>query len=186
VSRRARRTAGAVVIAAALAGAGCGGDDGTALTETQRTASPALTEAPPPTAPTPTPRTVTEELGTATPEIQTSPTVPERSGGAVAPEEQEGGAGAQEAPQTPVALSVGGTDVRPREARADPFVAIALTVRSSDGVKHSVRIATVPGQLAVPPSGTATRRIAGLQRGTYAVLVDGRTTSAVLRVQDAG
>jgi len=184
VSRRARWTAGAVMIAAALAGAGCGGDDGTALTETQRTASPALTAAPAPAAPIPT--TVTEELGTATPEIQTSPTVPERSGGVVAPEQQEGGAGAQEAPQTPVALSVRGTDVRPREARADPFVAIALTVRSSDGVKHSVRIATVPGQLAVPPSGTATRRIAGLQRGTYAVLVDGRTTSAVLRVQDAG
>jgi len=175
-----------VVSAVVLAGAGCGGDDSTALTETQRTASPALTQAPPPTAPTQAPTTVTEELGTATPEIQTSPTVPERSGGAVAPEEQEGGAGAQEAPQTPVVLTVGGTDVRPLEARADPFVAIALTVRSSDGVKHSVRIATVPGQLAVPPSGRATRRIAGLQRGTYAVLVDGRTTSAVLRVQAAG
>lgn len=181
---RAIGAAVAALAAASPALAGCGGDDErTALTETQRTASPALTSEPPAST---TPTTSSDRLGTAEPEIETAPSGTARSGGLQAPEEQEGGAGDETAARTPITISIDGDSVTPRESRVPPFLGVRLTLRSRDGAAHSVRIATVPGQFEVPASGVSAREVDGLQPGTYAVLVDGRSTDAVLRVATGG
>jgi len=188
-SFRARAAAvAALAVAAAWGAVGCGDDERAALTDTQRTSSPPLTQEPAQTVIS----TGTGEITASLPGTPRSPppaetgTVRERSGGAVAPEEQEGGAGDEAGARSPVELRVDGEGVTPRQSRIPPFLGIALTLRSSDGAAHRVRIATVPDQLAVPASGSVTRAVAGLQPGTYAILVDGRSTDAVIRAGDGG
>jgi len=185
VIRRAATAAVASAAAlAALSASGCGDEGRTALTDTQRTSSPALTQAP---TPPPTPTATQPATGAApAPTTPATGTVDERSGGAVAPEEQEGGAGDETAARTPITISIDGDSVTPRESRVPPFLGVKLTLRSRDGAAHSVRIATVPGQFEVPASGASARDVDGLQPGTYAVLVDGRSTDAVLRVGTGG
>jgi len=176
-------TAAAGAAAAGLAG--CGDDDRAALTDTQRTASPTLSQAPSQT-PTTTSDTAGQAGAPTTPPPAATGTVTERSGGVVAPEQQEGGAGDETAARSVVSLAVSSAAVRPRAMRVPAFLGITLKLRSADGAAHSVRVATVVGQFAVPASGTATRQLDGLQPGTYGVLVDGRSTGAVIRVGDTG
>lgn len=186
MNRRLIGMAAAGVVA--LAATGCGDDERAALTDTQRTSSPGLTEPPATIAPDPTtstsPRTKTEEEPDPGP-THTDSFEPD-NGGVQAPEEQEGGAGDESAARSKVTLAIDGARVTPRQSRVPAFLGVALTLRSRDGAPHSVRIATVPGQFEARAGGATTSNIDGLQPGTYAVLVDGRATDAVLRVGNPG
>lgn len=172
----------AILCIGILAGAGCGGGEKSASSETQRTASPALT------ATTATVGTETQTTATSTTPATTSTTTPpptstEGTGGAAAPPESDpGGAGDEEGVRVPAAFSVGAGAASPRAVSVPAFLRIELRVKSSDGKPHTVRVATVAGSaLEVPASGTATRSFSGLAKGTYALLVDGRDSGAVLR-----
>lgn len=178
------RKCAAILCIGILAGAGCGGTESVS-SESQRTASPALTATtatvgtetqPTTTTPAPAPPTTS----TTTP----PPTSTEGTGGASAPPESDpGGAGDEEGVRVPAAFSVGAGDASPHSVSVPAFLRIELRVRSSDGEAHAVRLATVAGTaLEVPAGGTATRSVPGLAKGAYALLVDGSDSGAVLRV----
>jgi hypothetical protein len=149
---------GAVV--AALAAAGCGGDDETAQSTPSPTATPTRTpQATPPTAtapsaPSPPPDSATPEGG-ATP----------------GPEEQEGGAGDEEAVRVPVDLTVRASGVRPATVNVPGFLALELRVRNRtpNEVTVTVEGAKGPGSLTVAAAETGTLRLEGLRPGRYRV-----------------
>jgi len=79
----------------------------------------------------------------------------------------------------------GGSVVGGVGRRAVPLGGTVDLAVSSD-VADEVHLHGYDKKVDVPAGGSARRTVAGLQRGTYAILVDGRSTDAVIRVADDG
>jgi hypothetical protein len=115
------------MLAAALAVAGCGGDDEPAETTAGTTADEAPTTMGETTAET-TDTTETEEAETETDDETTSP------------EEQEGGAGDEEPIRSEAVITGGGGELSPRRIQVPAFIAVGVILRSGDGRAYTLRI----------------------------------------------
>lgn len=133
--------------------AGCGADDEPAPLGEENQTSPTLpsaTASPTPTpTPSPTPPTATAPSAPAPPP---DAGVPEGHGG----EDQEGGAGDEEAARTPVDLVLDGEGLTPVRVEVAPFLGIEVTVRND---LPSAAELEVPGRSAPVrlPAGESTR-----------------------------
>ena len=117
---------------AALAAAGCGGDDEKADRSTPAGTASAETAAPVPTA-----------TGPATPSDTKTTTAPgddpSQTGTQTSGEDQPGGAG-DEVPNTTQALITGrGGKLSPATVSVPPFIAITVELRSGDGLDYRLR-----------------------------------------------
>src|SRR4051812_36556276 len=178
---RTRLAALAAVLVLSSTGLACGGDDQVAQTVSTGATAPAGA---PPTAPVTTP-IPTAPPATSAPTAPAAPGTPTATtgaptGGTTAPAESApGGAGDEEAIRTPAAFVVEGGRVTPAVVTVPAFLAVELRVTS----RGAARRVTIPGgsTLDVAAGGTATRRLAGLKPGDYAVQAEGGG-AAVLRV----
>jgi hypothetical protein len=160
----------AALSAAALALAGCGGDDASS-TATTRPTTPATT---------PTQVTVPATTPTTTAPPPLTVTTPAQS-----QETQEGGAGDEGGMRVPAAFTFGAGGVTPSEVKVPAFFQIELVGISKDGRAHTLGFegATID----VPAGGRGQRTFTGLKKGTYPVTVDGRAGAAsVVSGADAG
>lgn len=163
---------------AALAAAGCGGDDGGATAPTAAAPPTATAERPVATAP----------AATAPPAdaLEAAPRPASPRGGATAPAPSGASsdvpADAQEPVRVPARFTVRAGALDPPTVTVPPFLAVALSVASGDGAPHRLVVATpTPRRLAVPADGRpATARLAGLRAGRYPLLLDGRRAGALV------
>jgi len=167
---------GAVV--AALAPAGCGGDD---EETSQSTPSPAAT---PTRTPQATPPTATAPSAPSPPPDSATP----EGGATPGPEEQEGGAGDEEAVRVPVDLTVRASGVRPSTVKVPGFLALELRVRNRtpQAVTVPVEGAKGPGELSVAPGQTGTLRLEGLRPGRYRVDAGAAGSATLVSGAEAG
>jgi hypothetical protein len=128
----------AVLVAALLAIAGCGGDDEepaqtAAVTAPTETETETTVSAPAETEPVPTDKTT-----------ETEP--------AESPEDEEGGAGDEEPARTLALFTAKGGRITPRAVRVPAFIAVQVELRSADGQTYGLRFGdttiTAGGQLA--------------------------------------
>ena len=119
-----RRSATVLAALAAFAAPACGGDDDE---PEQQGSSPGTTESTAPPATSTDERTETGERTTTT-ETGTSP------------EDQEGGAGDEEAIRTPASVTGRAGRLRPARIRVAPFIAVELELRSADGRAYGLRV----------------------------------------------
>lgn len=191
------RLAGAALAAVvALTAAGCGSDDTTSATVVRSTTAVAPATGPEATVPTTTTGTPTTSTSTST---STNPTAttgvppggvkPTTTGGAPAGGEQgEGGAGDEEAARVPVTLTADGGALSPTVVTIPAFLAIELRVSAKGGAEKLTISAPGGGTLSVAAGKTATKRLAGLKPGDYAVTTagGGKTTLRVVSGGDPG
>jgi hypothetical protein len=144
----------ALLAAALVAVAGCGGDD-EKLTTTETGAPPADTGTTD-TATTDTATTETESTGTESERTET-----EGSGGA-SPEDGEGGAGDEEAARSEAVFTGKGGKLTPRIVRVPPFIAVRVVLRSADGGRYKLEIG---GRELEAEGGSATADLDGLRPG---------------------
>jgi pyruvate/2-oxoglutarate dehydrogenase complex dihydrolipoamide acyltransferase (E2) component len=152
-------TVWAISAVLAVGAAGCGDDDQPASTTAAATApaTTAAAAAPAPAATTPAPAATTTE---ATPPPATTP------------EAQQGGAGDEEGNAVPVRIALGVGNLGTVEAPA--FLSLSIRAVSEDGQRHTLHLATKPPlDLPVGPGQTVRATLAGQQRGSYAISVDG-------------
>lgn len=190
--RGAAAAAAALALAAAGGVAACGGsgNDGAATTAIQ---APAMTGAVPTTTteqpsggtievPMPRATTTTPTATTGTPPTGTrTATTPTGESGA-------GGAGDEEAIRTPVALTARDGALSPTTVTIPAFLALTVTVTSTDR-SQIVRIdAPGGGTLAVPAGGKASKSLTGLRPGDYTVTTKsgGKTVLHVVNGGDPG
>jgi hypothetical protein len=157
------------VLAVAGALAGCGDDEPTA------TSSPT---------PAPTAAATERATPTTTPAETPSPTATEQPG----PEEQEGGAGDEEAVRVPVDLTVRASGVRPSTVNVPGFLALELRVRNRtpQPVTVTVEGAKGPGELSVAAGQTGTLRLEGLRPGRYRVDAGAAGSATLVSGAEAG
>jgi hypothetical protein len=153
----------AIAAVLAVGAAGCGDDDQPAATTAAATApattaATAATTTPSPPATTPAPAaTITE----ATPPPSTT-----------APEAQQGGAGDEEGNAVPVRIALGVGNLGNVEAPA--FLSLSIRAVSEDGQRHTLHLGTKPAlDLPVGAGQTVRATLAGQQRGSYEISVDG-------------
>jgi hypothetical protein len=185
VRSAAAALAGVVALAAAM---GCGSDDTTSATVVQApTTAVAPATGPEATVPTTTTAAPTTSTNpTATTGVPTGGVKPTTTGGAPAGGEQgEGGGGDEEAARVPVTLTADGAALSPTTVTIPAFLAIELRVTAKGGAEQLTISAPGGGTLSVPAGQTATKRLAGLKPGDYAVTTasGGKT---VLRVVNGG
>jgi hypothetical protein len=76
---------------------------------------------------------------------------------------------------------VNGGQLSPKLVTAPAFLAVQLTVSSSDGKAHQIVLRTpTPHTLSVPANGRASVQIAGLKAGEYRLEVDGTTRGGLV------
>ena len=149
---------------AALAAAGCGGDDEkqSGVSTTPPPQAPATASTPAPTVSTPA----------TTPQAQPPPET--------GPEDQPGGAGDEEPARVEAALTGRGGKISPREVRVPPYIAVEVTLYSADRRDYEV---TVNGKRVTVGSGDrlGSVSLAGLRpNASYTVKSsDGRTIRVV-------
>jgi hypothetical protein len=178
----------------ALTATGCGGDDTTSATVVQgpdATAPAPASTAPPPTTtepPTST-STSTSTNPTATTGVPPGGVKPTTTGGAPAGGEQgEGGAGDEEAVRVPVTLTADGGSLSPTVVTIPAFLAVELRVSVKGGAEKLTISVPGGGTLSVAAGQTATKRLAGLKPGDYAVTTagGGKATLHVVSGGDPG
>jgi hypothetical protein len=160
LASRAGVVATIVAAALALALAACGDEDPPRATAPAPTESPS--SAPPPAT---TPASPTE----------TTPSAPKA---ATSPEEQEGGAGDEEAIRVPATFTFTREGVTPSVVAVPAFLTIELGGVSKDGKPHTLNVeGTV---VEVPAGGRASALIEGRKAGRYPVAVDGRANAVTI------
>ena len=82
----------------------------------------------------------------------------------------------------PATFAVGsGGRLIPSTVSAPAFLAVRVTIASTDGAGHQVIVHTpTPYTLEVPAGGRASVLIPGQRAGQYPIAVDGRTRGALL------
>jgi hypothetical protein len=183
------------VAVVALTAAGCGSDDDTTSATvmqgpdaTAPAPAPAAT-VPTATAVTPSTSTSTSTNPTATTGVPTGGVKPTTTGGAPAGGEQgEGGAGDEEAVRVPVTLTADGGALSPTVVTIPAFLAVELRVSAKGGAEKLTISAPGGGTLPVAAGQTATKRLAGLKPGDYAVTTadGGKATLHVVSGGDPG
>jgi hypothetical protein len=143
-----------VLVAAALAG--CAGGD-----EADQTAAPS-TPAPAPSAAT--------EAATATPTATATatPTATEQPLPSVAPEDQPGGAGDEEAIRVPAEFTVRDGGITPPQIAVPAFLSIELIVHNRSSQQVVVRLEGAE-PMTVEAGGTGRARLEGRKKGSYVV-----------------
>ena len=176
MSRLTRPALAVLVAVVALTVAGCGDDDTTSATVVQ--GPDATAPAPAATAPatttetatTPSTSTSTSTNPTATTGVPPGGVKPTTTGGAPAGgEEGEGGAGDEEAVRVPVTLTAAGGSLSPTVVTIPAFLAVEVRVSAKGGAEKLTISAPGGGTLSVAAGRTATKRLAGLKPGDYAV-----------------
>jgi hypothetical protein len=115
----------AVLVAAAIAATGCGGDDEEAsTTPTETTTTPTATVETPTETEPPEPETETEA------EPETTP--------AESPEEEDGGAGDEVPARTLALFTARDGRITPRVIRVPAFISIQVELRSADGRTYTL------------------------------------------------
>jgi hypothetical protein len=157
-----RSSALALLAVAALAAAGCGGDDEKASDTTPPASAPTAESTPAPTA--------------TTEATDTGAQAPART----SPEDQPGGAGDEEPARVEAALTGRDGKIGPRQVRVPPYIAVEVTLHSADGGDYSV---TVKGKRLSVGSGnpSGSLSLSGLRpNASYLVKAsDGRTIKVV-------
>ena len=128
------------LVAAALAAAGCGGDD-----EPESTTPPAAIE----TETMPTETTPTE---TEAPPVETAPA----RGTETSPEDMPGGAGDEEPARTLALFTARDGQIRPRVVRVPAFISVQIELRSADGARYALRFGDVTIRAGGELSSTST------------------------------
>jgi hypothetical protein len=84
--------------------------------------------------------------------------------------------------RVPSIFTIGaGGKLTPPTVSTPAFIALDVTVSSTDGHSHHVLIRTpTPHSLTVPAGGHASVLIAGLKQGRYVIAVDGKSRGALL------
>jgi hypothetical protein len=140
---------------AALAGCGGGGDSGA---RTERSESPELAPTPPtataPSAPEP-PTDIPAETPSATPTESHSQ------------EDQEGGAGDEEAARIRVHVTIDGEGITPPTVTVAPFLALELVVRNDTPRRQTLRFRG--RRRSVPAGRTGQLRVPGVRPGGYEI-----------------
>jgi hypothetical protein len=137
----------------ALAAVGCGGED-----EPVAPAQPASTSTPAATA---TATETASPAATETPAATASPTAT-----ATSPEDQEGGAGDEEAARVPVEFTVGADGITPPQVSVPAFLALELVVRNEHSAPVTVRLAGAE-PFEVRAGETHRERLDGRRPGRY-------------------
>jgi hypothetical protein len=137
------RRAAALLVAVCLGA--CGGADEPSSSPTVRSESPPL----PAASPTPTP----------TPPTASAPSAPSPPPDATGPEEQEGGAGDEEAARTRVGVVVDAEGITPPRTEVPAFLALRVSVRND--LPRAVTVALRGGHQG--------ERIAARSRGSFDV-----------------
>lgn len=160
----------AAVLLAVGALAGCGGDD------PEPTAAPATPT--PTTAPTetPTPEPTPTPTATATPTAEPTP---------ASPEDEEGGAGDEEAIRVPVRFRVTPKGVTPPRVSVPAFLALELIVDSYLRTPFVVRLEGAE-PLEVGAGRTARMRIPGRRPGRYRVVFGDAGEAVVITGAEPG
>jgi hypothetical protein len=161
-----------VVLTLVLALAGCGGGS-TGPGTTNPTASAPDATAPPPDATQP-------GTGPVTPPPTTTPAQTQPS--------RDNGGGDEQAVRVPASyVVVPGGRLTPRAITVPPFLAVEISVRSSDGKPHRLVLQTPePHTLDVGAGGRAAVRIPGLRAGQYRVVLDGRPAATLVAGGEVG
>jgi len=150
-----RRAAALGLVTAVLAG--CGGDAEPVSSPTIRDESPSLGPSS-----TPTPPSATAPSAPAPPPDATATATP----GA---ENQEGGAGDEEAARTAVRVVVDGEGVTPPQVEAPAFLALRMTVRNDLPRRITVAVRGAHEAVRVPARAERSFDVPGLQPGEYPV-----------------
>jgi hypothetical protein len=144
------------VLFAAVALAGCGGDD-------EQTSATQATPAPPPSqtaTATPTATATATPTPSATATAQPSPT-------ATSPEDQPGGAGDEEAIRVPAEFTISPAGkITPPQISVPAFLQIEITVRNRSGRPVDVTWAS-DKLMTVQPHGGASTIVKGRKKGSY-------------------
>lgn len=169
-----RRQALRVLLAAPLAIAGCGGSSHSSGTSTSSTTSVASAGATGSSATTS--RSATAGSGGASRSSGAG-----SSGSTGASGANSGGGGGAINARVPATYHLGsGGHLTPPTISVPAFIAVEITIASSDSAPHTVQVRTpVPHTLRVSGHGRAAVRIPGLRAGTYPVAVDGATRGAL-------
>ena len=151
-----RNAAPLLLALCAVAAAGCGGDETTFT----------------PVVPTPTATGAAEATATATGAATATPAPDAGVTGAPGPEQQEGGAGDEEAAASEAAYTVTGSGLAPRVAEVPAFLQIALSVRNAS--RRTVRLGigvAKPDQrrITVRPGQTRRLTLGGQRPGDYLI-----------------
>jgi hypothetical protein len=126
-----RKLVAAGLLAAVLAGAGCGGDDDAAST------------APTATAETGTTPVVTTPTETETQPAETAPETKTETGTTTSPEAAPGGGGDEEPARTLALFTARNGQIRPRLVRVPAFISVQIELRSADGATYALRFGDV-------------------------------------------
>jgi hypothetical protein len=168
-----RGLAAAALTAAALLGAGCGGDDAGSTGAATTTPIETATAIPPATVPPPATATATapEPAPTATPPPAATTTAP-------SPENEPGGAGDEQPIRVPAAFTFADGGVTPAQVAVPAFLNIELVGLSRDGRPHTLSFRGV--EVRVPAGGRGAATVEGLRKGRYPVAIDGRAGAATI------
>jgi hypothetical protein len=161
---------------AALALAGCG-DDEQAGNTLPTVAVPAAT------APAATVPPVTATAPATTPTVTLPPST---AGGQPAPgaEDLEGGGGDEEGVRVPAQFTLDGSSATPQTVDVPAFLPVEVSFVAADRANHEVTIMVVPPVTirVVGAAKVTKRRLPGLKRGSYPLVIDGKESGALLRV----
>jgi hypothetical protein len=159
---------------ALLVVSGCGSDDPGAPSATHGEGTPATA-----TGAAVLPPTTSTPAATATMPTTTAPATT-----STGPEDQQGGAGDEQAAVVPATFTFADGGVRPARVEVTPFFTIRLSGVSADGRSH--RIGFQGRTIAIPAGTTRSARFTGLKAGTYPVDIDGAAGAAeIVATQDA-
>jgi hypothetical protein len=158
-----RRSGVLVAVLGSLSLAACGGSSSSSTTSTT-TSSSAAASSPPASGPT-----------TASSSAANLPTTATASASATVTSASSTSAGPDTNVRLPAKFTIrtGGT-LFPAVVAAPKHTTVVLTVRSQDGRRHTLSLATPhPYTMSVAPGGPARLVLKGLANGTYVVRVDG-------------